>query len=98
MKDSILKGLKFADQSIRSKKYDAVILDEAVNLVSQRLITEKAILDIIAKKPKNVELILTGRGAPKKLKQKADYVTDMRLVKHPYQKGAKARRGTEYCP
>lgn len=93
---SIVKGLSYAETAITSGKFNMVILDEAVNLVSQGLVSEKKIVDLINKKPKKIELVLTGRGAWKKLINKSDYVTQMRLVKHPYKKGIKARQGIEY--
>ena len=46
--------------------------------------------------PKNVELILTGRNAKPELLERADLVTEMRKVKHPYDKGTKARKGLDY--
>ena len=52
--------------------------------------------DLIAIKPDSVELILTGRDAPLEIIQKADLVTEMKLVKHPYSRGIKSRRGIEY--
>ena len=50
----------------------------------------------MAARPPHVELILTGRRVPQELIEQADLVTEMREVKHPYQKGISARRGIEY--
>jgi len=47
-------------------------------------------------KPQNVEIVITGRSAPQEIIEIADLVTEMKEVKHPYQKGVKARRGIEY--
>ena len=96
LEKSIQKGLVYAETEINSGKFDMIVLDEAVNLISQGLVPEGRIIDLIKKKPKKLELVLTGRGASRKLISKSDYVTDMRLVKHPYKKGIKARRGIEY--
>ena len=93
------EGLAFAKEMLRSKKYDLVILDEINIAMKDRLIEVNGVLDLIKKKPKGVELILTGRGAPKKIMEAADLVTEMREIKHPYQKGIKGikgRRGIEY--
>jgi len=79
-----------------NKMYDVIIMDEVINLVSQGFVPENELIGLIDELPRKAELVLTGRGASKKLIRKADYVTDMRLVKHPYYKGKKARKGIEY--
>ena len=53
-------------------------------------------MDILRGKPENVEVVLTGRKAPKELLKAANLVTEMREVKHPYREGVQARRGIEY--
>lgn len=90
------KAILFAKEMIQSKKYDLIILDEINIAMKDRLIEVNEVLDLIKKKPKEVELILTGRGAPEKITESADLVTEMREIKHPYQKGIKGRRGIEY--
>ena len=90
------EGLIFAKKLIQSKKYDMVILDEINIAMRDRLIEVNEVLDLIKKKPKGVELILTGRGAPKKITKQANLVTEMREIKHPYRKGIKGRKGIEY--
>ncbi|MBU2497195.1 MAG: cob(I)yrinic acid a,c-diamide adenosyltransferase [Nanoarchaeota archaeon] len=88
------QGIKFAEQIL--DKYDVVILDEVILAAWFNLISEKDILNLIEKKPENVELILTGRNASKKLIEKADYVSEIKKVKHPYDKGVLAREGIDY--
>jgi len=78
-----------------AKNYDVIIVDEAVTVMSLGLITEKEILDFLGEIPENKEIVLTGRGATEKLIQKADLVTEMRKIKHYYDKGIKARKGIE---
>lgn len=90
------EAIAFAKEMTRSKKYDLIILDEINIALRDRLIEVDEVLDLIKKKPKGVELILTGRKAPKKIMEVADLVTEMREIKHPYQKGIKGRRGIEY--
>lgn len=90
------KGLAFAKKLIQSKKCDLIILDEINIAMRDRFIEVNEVLDLIKNKPKGVELILTGRKAPKKIMEVADLVTEMREIKHPYQKGIKGRRGIEY--
>ena len=60
------------------------------------LLTVDEVLSLIENRPPGVELVLTGRRVPEKLIAHADLVTEMREIKHPYQKGIKARRGIEY--
>jgi len=77
-------------------KYDLIILDEIVYCLYNKLAHRQDVLEIIRQRAKHVEIVLTGRGADKKLMEQADLVTQMREIKHPYQKGQKARRGIEY--
>jgi len=89
------EGLEASRQALDSGKYDIVILDEIFMALYFQLITEKDLLKFISEKPENVELILTGRKAPQKFIALADLVTEMKEVKHYYQKGVKARAGIE---
>jgi cob(I)alamin adenosyltransferase len=90
------KTLAYAEQAIFSGKYDLVILDEILVAVGQGLITVKQILDLIDSKPKALELVLTGREAHREIIERADLVTEMLLIKHPFTEGTTARRGIEY--
>ncbi|MFH0942076.1 MAG: cob(I)yrinic acid a,c-diamide adenosyltransferase [Chloroflexota bacterium] len=76
--------------------YDLVILDEILAAVAKGLLKPARVLDLIARKPPEVELVLTGRGAPPEVIERADLATEMKAVKHPMEKGIKARRGIEY--
>ena len=89
------KGLAYAQKIVSSGKYDLVVLDEIFVAHFFKLISEQDILRLIRKKPKYVELVLTGRRATPRVMKKADYVTEMREIKHPFQKGIYARRGIE---
>ncbi len=92
------KALNFAKEIIMSDEYDIVILDEVGVAISMNVISIEPVLDLIKNKPEKVELILTG--GPKmhpKLKQLADLVTEMRMIKHYYSsQGITARYGIEY--
>ena len=76
--------------------YDLVVLDEVIGAVCMRVIEQKRLVRLICEKPPKTELVLTGRDAPESLIALADYVSEIRCVKHPYNKGIKARRGIEY--
>lgn len=90
------KTLDFAKKEILSKKWDLVILDEINVALYFKLIKLNEFLTLIKKMPKTVDLILTGRNAPKKLIAVADLVTEMKEIKHYYKKGIKLRKGIEY--
>jgi cob(I)alamin adenosyltransferase len=88
-------GLEEFEKALHGGVYTVVILDEVCAACDIGLFTVKELIDIIAKKPKQIELILTGRNAPKELIEQADLVTEMKEVKHYYNKGVKARKGIE---
>jgi len=90
------KGLRQARELIMSGEYDMVILDSVNVALDFGLLDIKEIVELIERKPKKVELVLTGRAAPKELYEYADYVTEMNEIKHPFQKGVLARQGIEY--
>ncbi|MCJ7473245.1 MAG: cob(I)yrinic acid a,c-diamide adenosyltransferase [Actinobacteria bacterium] len=88
--------LLYAKEKINSGKYDMVILDEINNIISYGLVDVNVVLDIIKKRPVGLDLVLTGRGAPDKLIDIADTVSEIREIKHAYSKGIKAKKGIEY--
>ncbi len=81
---------------MEDKKFDMIVLDEFNCLLDEGLLTEGEAIDFISNKPVDLELVLTGRGTTKKLIQAADYVTEMKMIKHPYSKGIRARKSIEY--
>jgi len=89
------KGIERVKDIISSGKYDVVVLDEANIAVKYTLFSEQDLLDIMDAKSKDLELVITGRGASKKVIEKADLVTEMKAVKHYFQKGVEARSGIE---
>jgi len=90
-------GWEKAKYEIGQGKYDMIILDELNYVLSYGLLSLDAVLDTVKNRRKNLHLVITGRNAPEELIQQADLVTEMRLIKHPYQdQGVKAQRGIEY--
>lgn len=83
-------------EKILSGECDLVVCDEVNYALSYGLLPVTMVLETLAKKPSRVHVILTGRDAPKELVEAADLVTEMREIKHPYQKGIKAQRGIEF--
>ncbi len=95
-KEQARKALEAAREAMLSLEYDIVILDEVNVAVAWKLVDIEDVLRLISEKPEKVELILTGRYADPRLIEKADLVTDMVKVKHPYDKGTLSRRGIDY--
>ncbi|HOK04186.1 MAG TPA: cob(I)yrinic acid a,c-diamide adenosyltransferase [Victivallales bacterium] len=79
-----------------SGKYDVVIVDEIFPAIKCGLIDESLLIDLIERKSDKTELILTGRGASKKVISMAQLVTEMKEIKHYYKNGLKARIGIEF--
>ncbi len=88
--------LKLAYKMIKSKKYDLLVLDEIITALMVKLVNEKEILDILDAAPDTLHVILTGRGATQGIIERADLVTDMQEVKHPFQKKEPAVEGIDY--
>ncbi|MBI2607961.1 MAG: cob(I)yrinic acid a,c-diamide adenosyltransferase [Candidatus Doudnabacteria bacterium] len=89
-------AMKESIKALKSKKYDLVVLDEAISAIESKLLSTDDVLKIIKSKPKSVHLCLTGHKRIKKLIEAADLVTEMRMIKHPYYKGILAQRGIDF--
>lgn len=90
------KAFDYSRKIVTSGKWDVVILDEINVALDFGLFQIEEVLDLIEKKPKNVELILTGRYAPHQIIKAADIVTYMRQVKHVFNQGVAPREGVDY--
>ena len=84
------------EKRLQSVHYDLLVLDEVVVATAYRLIEESTLLAFLEKRPEHLEIVMTGRGASQKLIEASDLVTEMRKIKHYYDKGVMARRGIEY--
>ncbi len=76
--------------------WDMVILDEINYAVKFGLVSEEDLLSLLDLRPPSLHLVLTGRDALPSLVNRADLVTEMKLVKHPFQQGIKAQKGIEF--
>jgi len=90
------EAVDFAREKIHSGKYDVVILDEINVAVGLDLIKVEEALELIKGKPPLLDLVLTGRNAKQEIIDIADLVTEMREIKHPYQKGIMAQQGIDF--
>ena len=96
MQKAISEVLERIAQTAEKRFYDVLILDEIVFCLSKGLVKLQDIKNIIDRRDPAVEIVLTGRGASHELIALADLVTEMKNVKHPFEKGTSARRGIEF--
>lgn len=89
-------ALAKAKELMADKSVDILILDELTNAIYFNLVSEADALALLTMKRADQELVITGRNAPQSLIDLADLVTEMKEIKHPYQKGIKSRKGIEY--
>ena len=95
-REIVKRGLERAEEVLASGNYELVILDEINVVLHLGMATLQQVLDLLDRKPTQTELILTGRGAPEALLERADLVSRIEAVKHPLDKGIRARPGIEY--
>ncbi|MCF8111772.1 MAG: cob(I)yrinic acid a,c-diamide adenosyltransferase [Desulfobacteraceae bacterium] len=89
------QGLAAVREAMNSGKYDLVILEEVNVAYGSGVLTEKQLLGIIDEKPEGTELLFTGRGGAPAVFDKADLITEMKAVRHYFEKGVGARTGIE---
>ena len=87
---------KEAEQAIMSGQWDLVILDEINYAIGYKMLDPAMVVEALKRKPEQVHVILTGRNAHPTIIELADTVTEMKQVKHAYEKGVLAQRGIEY--
>ncbi|MEM2160153.1 MAG: cob(I)yrinic acid a,c-diamide adenosyltransferase [Candidatus Nitrosotenuis sp.] len=90
------EAIQIAKQKILSQDYNIVILDEINYAVNLGLVDVSDVLDLVNAKPSNVTLVLTGNHARQEVIDVADLVTEMREIKHPFQKGIRAKKGIDF--
>lgn len=89
---------KFMDltEMVKDNKYRLLVMDELVATVNCGLVEEAEVLQFLKKKPESLEVVLTGRNPSKKICESADYVTEMKKIKHPFEQNIPARRAIEF--
>lgn len=95
-KKAAAETLQVARDEILSGRWNLIVLDEINYAVKFNLITEAEMLSLLEICPPELHLVFTGRNATQKLIDEADLVTEMKLIKHPFQKGVAAQRGIEF--
>ncbi len=90
-------GWEIAKQKIASGNYDLIVLDEfTYTMVYEWLNTDEVLEWLRLHRPPNLHLVITGRSAPEALIAQADLVTEMKVIKHPYEQGIQAQAGVEF--
>ncbi len=95
-RSSALAGWQLAAEKIRAGEHGLVVLDELTYLLQFAILEEEELLQTIQARPEDQHLLITGRDAPVGLIAAADLVTEMREIKHPFQRGIKAQKGIEF--
>jgi cob(I)alamin adenosyltransferase len=90
------KAWEICKEVLFSGDYGMLVLDEINNAIAYGLLPIDDVIDAIEKRPQNLHVVLTGRDAHPRLMEIADLITEVKEIKHPYQRGASARKGIEY--
>lgn len=90
------EAVREAEREIVSGAWDLIILDEINYAVKFGLLATEEVLRLLREKPPTLHLVLTGRDAQPEIVEAADLVTEMKLVKHPFERGIKAQKGIEF--
>jgi len=92
----VAKGIETLSELLKTEKLDLLIMDEILISVRDGYLEEAKLLEFIDNKPENLELVLTGRGATCAVIEKADYVSEICKIAHPFDKGITSRGGIEF--
>lgn len=90
------EALQAAKTEIASENWDMIILDEINYAIKFGLVAVEEVVGLLETKPACLHVVLTGRDAHAAIVDKADLVTEMKEIKHPYKKGIKAQKGIEF--
>ncbi|SFM10534.1 cob(I)yrinic acid a,c-diamide adenosyltransferase [Pelosinus propionicus] len=90
------EALAMARKEFESNQWDMIILDEINYAIKFGVLSLEAVLNLLEDKPSALHLVLTGRDVRPEIVEKADLVTEMKEIKHPYKKGIKAQKGIEF--
>ena len=90
------EAIQISKEKILSEKYDLVILDEINYAVNLGLIELQQVLELIKVRPQKVSIVLTGNHVRQEIIDVADLVTEMREIKHPFQRGIRAKKGIDF--
>ena len=86
----------FLEVTKKAVSYDLLVLDELLDVINLGILTDDEVVSFLKNKPENLEVVLTGRNPSEELLEICDYATEMKKIKHPFDKGLNARYGIEY--
>ena len=78
-----------------AENYDMLVIDESVYSIDKGLLNEKKLIKHLEEKPFSLEVVLTGRNPSEELMNHADYISEIKKVKHPFDQGVSSRMGIE---
>lgn len=79
-----------------SDRYDMIVLDEIFDVINEGMLTEAQVYEFITNAPKSIEIVMTGHNPSQRFLAEADYITEMKKHKHPFDSGMTARKGIEF--
>jgi len=94
-RDRAADGMRLASEALRSGNYRIVVMDEVCVAIKFGLLDVRDVVQAIEGRHEGVEAVVTGRYAPQELLDVADYVSEVKAIKHPYQKGITSRMGVD---
>lgn len=94
--DALREGWEDFKRLLFSREYNIIVLDELTYVLNWEVIEKEEWIRVFKQKPREVEIVITGRNAPKELIEIADLVTEMKNIKHYYERGIQARKGIEW--
>ena len=83
-------------KEVLSERYDMVVFDEIFDVINAGMVNEGDVLEFISNAPKSIEIIMTGHNPPQRFIDAADYVTEFKKIKHPFDRGITGRIGVEF--
>lgn len=95
LKEDIDRGFEFIKNIVGDQSCDVLIIDELLGVLGNKLLEIDEVVELLKSKPENMEIIITGRNAPKEIIEAADLVTEMKEIKHYFKNGVSAREGIE---
>lgn len=79
-----------------SERYDMIVLDEVFDIMNEGMLSEADVFEFITNAPVSIEIVMTGHDPAQRFTDAADYVTEMKKIKHPFDKGSNGRIGIEF--
>lgn len=95
-KDMYFRLWRILKEKAESGAYDMLVMDECMAALRYRLLPPEEVVTFLKERPEELEVVLTGRDPDEELLALADYVSEIRKVKHPFDRGIHARKGIEY--